>query len=468
MAAAYRFTDNENVTFDKILAPHAAGTIKRMTEHPVVLVVQDTTEVDLTRPEQQVAGAGTLDGGNRRGVLLHAVGAFSVGGTPLGTLSAQIINRTDEPGEKKTKAKKDTQRRNKPIEERESMRWLTGLARVREAAEQLPDTQLIGIADSEADIYELLTQPRTTTHGRSIDFIIRACQNRALNNEIDVTTDTAVEQKTSSQKESGKQSAKTKADDKNEPSEQAYLRETVLASPVLYTVQMPIRARVAKTTIEKKSRHKSRDARTVTMNVRAVTVQLRPPKRVGIKLEPVTVNVVMVREINTPEGEEPVEWMLLTTLPIDTLEAVKKVVEFYCRRWNIEIFFRTLKSGCRIEYRQFENIDRIECMLGLYLIVAWRTMHVCWMGRECPDIDCEAIFEPSEWKSVYMATQRKKPPKKHPTLRDILLLIAQLGGYVQQKNTNPGTQTVWIGMQRMYDLAMAWDAFGPETRLKGA
>ena len=117
-----------------------------------------------------------------------------------------------------------------------------------------------------------------------------------------------------------------------------------------------------------------------------------------------TVNAVIVREIDAPAGEEPVEWILLATLPIDTLEQAKAVVEYYCARWNIEVFFRTLKSGCRIEERRFERVE----------------------------------------------------------------LIAQLGGYVPRKESEPGTQTVWIGMQRMYDPALAWDAFGPEAKMKGA
>ena len=106
------------------------------------------------------------------------------------------------------------------------------------------------------------------------------------------------------------------------------------------------------------------------------------------------------------------EWILVTTLPIDTPEQVRTIVEYYCVRWSIEILFRTLKSGCRIERRRFEHIDRVLPCVGLYLIVAWRTLFVCRMGRSCPDLDCEAIFEPSEWKAVWMAVKRTKPPKK--------------------------------------------------------
>jgi hypothetical protein len=247
-----------------------------------------------------------------------------------------------------------------------------------------------------------------------------------------------------------------------------YLREAVMATPALYTVQVLIRGRVAKTGLDIKGRRQARDRRQANLEVRAAPVRLRPPHRPDRKLPAVTVNVVVAREVDVPPGEVPVEWILLTTLPIDTLEAVKAVVEYYCIRWNIEILFRTLKSGCRIEERRFEHVDRVERALGLYLIAAWRTMFVTWMGRECPDMDCEAIFEPSEWKAVWTATQRKLPPKKRPRLQEMVTLIAQLGGYVLRNNSEPGTQTVWIGMQRMYDLAMAWDAFGPESKMKRA
>jgi Transposase Tn5 dimerisation domain len=83
------------------------------------------------------------------------------------------------------------------------------------------------------------------------------------------------------------------------------------------------------------------------------------------------------------------------------------------------------------------------------------------MGQSCPDIDCEAIFESSEWKAVWVAVKRRRPPKKPPRLSEMVRMIANLGGYVERSKTEPGTQSLWIGLQRMYDLAWAWDAFGP-------
>ena len=106
--------------------------------------------------------------------------------------------------------------------------------------------------------------------------------------------------------------------------------------------------------------------------------------------------------------------MLITTLPIEQAAQVKMIVEAYCIRWQIEIFFKTLKTGCRIEKRQFETLDRILNCVAVYSIVAWRIMYLCRLGQTCPDMDCEVIFEPCEWKAVY-ATATKKPLPENPS-----------------------------------------------------
>ena len=435
MEAAYRFFDNDKVRFDKLLASHVQRTLERLGEHPVALLVNDTTEIELMRPQQQVEGVGQLND-SRQGVLLHVLHAFTPDGTPQGTVAAHYLNRTDGVCDA-PKAHKRKSRKHQPIEQKESMRWLTDLRQAREIAGKLLLSQCIYIADSEADIYELFCEPRKLGQSdKEIDWLIRACQNRALEGEGQ--------------------------------SEHRHLREQVLASPALYEMELLIRARQAKTEVEKRARRKKRDSRAARVEVRATTVTLRPPWRPEGKLPQVSFNVVLVRECNPPAGEEAVEWILVTTLPIQTLEQVRQVVEHYCVRWNIEILFRTLKSGCRIEQRRFEHVDRIVRCMGLYLIVAWRTLFVCRSARECPQADCETIFEPSEWKATWVAVHGKKPPKKRPRLREMVHLVARLGGYVERNNSEPGPQTVWIGLQRMYDLAWAWDAFGPAAKLRAS
>lgn len=202
MQAAYRFFDNDKVTFDKVLQPHLTRTVQRLAEQTVVLVVQDISEIDRTRPQQAVTGIADLTDA-RRGFLLHALQAFTCDGVPLGTVGAERVNRTDGISHA-CAAAKDHQKKHRPIEAKESFRWLTGLRRVRELAEQLPQVQCVGLADSEADIYEVFAEPPGAAQ-----WLIRACQDRALQQA------------------------------------QPLLRPHVLTTPVLYQAELRIRGRKA-------------------------------------------------------------------------------------------------------------------------------------------------------------------------------------------------------------------------------
>ena len=175
---------------------------------------------------------------------------------------------------------------------------------------------------------------------------------------------------------------------------------------------------------------------------------------------------MLVEEISPPQGQDKIQWVLITTLPIDSLDEVLVVIEFYCGRWPIENFFKILKSGCRVEERQFETLARELNAIAVYMIAAWRIQLLVHLGRECPDIDCDVIFEEFEWKSVYIVANGEAPPDIVPTLNEMIRTIASLGGYVKRKKTEPGYQTLWIGMQRMRDLAAGYEAFGPGSKMK--
>jgi hypothetical protein len=441
--AAYRFFDNDQVTPEKILQPHLERTRQRMAEQPVVLLVQDTTELDLTRPEQQVAGAGPLEGPSRRGAFVHPLVAFTTDGTPLGTVWAQMWTRDEEPVANSL-PEKQRWRKTTQIEEKESFRWLAGLRQARETAQQVPQTTCVCVADSEADIYELFAEPRGAT---PVQWLIRAAQDRVV-----LAPPTPTPQTTDSLES---------AEDPLAAARQ--IRAQVLAAPVLFTKQISVRGRQPKIPCNTRARQQPRTSRKTEVEVRATTVTLRPPWRPDGKLPAVTINVVLARELQPPADDEPVEWLLLTTLPIETAEQVRQIVQYYSVRFMIEVLFRVLKSGCRVEERRFEHIDRLLPCVAVYWIVAWRTLLVCRLGQSCPDLDCEAIFEPAEWKSVWMVIHRQPPPDTPPKLGVMLRLVAQLGGYVNRPNRrdSPGPQTVWLGLQRTRDLAWAWITFGP-------
>jgi hypothetical protein len=424
--AAYRFFDNAKVTYQGVLQPHIEATRQRLASEGVVLLVQDTTEMDVSRPEQQVVGAGPMDSGARRGAYMHLMEVFTPDGTPLGAVWAQVWTRNDEYFAKPQKEKRK-RRKELPIEKKESFRWLEGLRQARQVAQELPKVQCVCVGDSESDIYHVFAEPRGE---HAVHWLIRACQERVVEGPKD--------------------------------SPQA-MRDRVTASPVLFTKEITVRGRKAKTSCETRTRRGSRKSRKAQVEVHAARVTLRPPANGDRSLPPVSVNMVLVREPNPPEGEDAVEWLLVTTLPIDATEEVRQIVQYYCVRWMIEVLYRTLKSGCRVEERLFEHIDRLLPCVAVYLIVAWRTLMLVRLGRSSPDLDCEAVFEPSEWKSVWMVIHRKPPPRKAPKLAEMLRLVAQLGGYVNRPNRPdpPGPQTTWLGLQRMRDLAWAWDSFGP-------
>ena len=242
------------------------------------------------------------------------------------------------------------------------------------------------------------------------------------------------------------------------------IRDALLQQPALATNEISVRGREQKVSCETRSRRKTRVSRQAKVEIRACAVTIKAPMNRPFSADSVTVNVVMVREPDPPEGEEPIEWMLLTTLPISTVEEVCAVIRYYTVRWMVEIYFRTLKSGCRIEERRFETLHRMLACTAIYMIVAWRTLFVCRLGRSCPDLSCDVVFDASEWQSVWSVTHKGEPlPDQAPSLSLMVSAIARLGGYVDRGSgtSPPGVETVWKGMQRMYDLAWGWETFGP-------
>lgn len=431
--AAYRFFDNSKSSFEKILAPHIETSWERVAQQPRVILAQDTTELDLTRPEQQVNGAGLLDGNARYGEFLHPLMGFTPDGTPLGTLYAELWTRSDqgEPEDSEQPNHKEI-----PIEDKESVRWLDAQREAQHIARQMPETQFVSVADSEADIFEVLELKHEAPD--NFCWVIRACQNRAL--------------------------VGPKTDDQGEDLP-LQLYERVEQESVRFVQPISVRGREPKVNCETRSRRQPQQARETEVEVRAAKIIFRAPWRHDRRLTHTGMNAVLVSERNPPSGDTPVEWMLLTNLPIDSDEAVRSVIQSYCVRWMIEVYFRTLKSGCQVEKLRFEELERFESCLAVYLIIAWRTLYTVRLGRDFPDLDCEAIFDSDEWKAVYRVVKNEDPPSTPPTLQEMVRLVAQLGGYINRPRVDePGPQTVALGMQRLHDITRCWRLFGPDAR----
>lgn len=412
--AAYRFFDNDAVTPEQIMRPHRAATQCRMCAHPVVLVVQDTTELDYS--DHPPKDARCLNNEKRFGLYEHDILAVTPDKLCLGVVGTESFDRAAE------SLGQTLQRRTLPIEEKESFRWLQGYRLACQLAAECSATQIVSVADCEADMYDIFVEARDQSGPRA-EYILRAKEDRST----------------------------LERDPESGPQAYRKVREEVARSE-----------RRTTKTIELCQTPK-RAARQAHVEIRAIAVQVKPPQA-RKHLLPVTHNVVLVEEVGGPGDGTDLCWLLLTTLPIDTLDEVLTILEYYLARWVVEIYFRTLKTGCRVEEIQLETTVRLQRCLAFYKIIAWRILYLTYLNRTCPKLPCTAVFEESEWKSVWRVVTKKAIPKKPPLLSKFMQLLTQLGGYNNRATEPaPGPQSLWIGLRRMTDFATAWLAFGPKT-----
>lgn len=413
--AAYRLFDNAAVTPEQILAPHRAATQRRLREHAVVLIVQDTTELDFTKhPPKDARCLNTAD---RFGLYEHVQLAVTPDKLCLGVVEAEFFDRAPET------LGKSAERRTLPIEQKESFRWLEGYRSACELARESPGTQLVSIADREADIYDIFVDAQQQP-GTRAEFLIRAKLDRCTPEHDDEAAGEAVFCK---------------------------VRDEVSASPLRATRTLELR------------QTPKRAARQAQLEIRAITVTVKPPHE-RARLPSVTYNVVLVEEVNGPGDGTDVSWLLITSLPIETIAQVLLVIDYYVARWTVEIYFRTLKTGCRVEDIQLETNHRLKNCLAFYQIIAWRVLYLTYLNRTCPTLPCTAVFDESEWKSVWCVVTKQPLPKRPPLLSDFMKLLTQLGGYNNRATEAPaGPQPIWTGLRRMTDFAAAWLAFGPRT-----
>lgn len=408
--AAYELLDHSKTTPAKILHPHQAETLRRIQQHPVVLIPQDTTELDDTA--HPAKDARCLNKRNRFGFYEHVELAVTPNGLALGVLGTQSFDRNPD----SLGVPRD--RRPLAIEDKESYRWLQGYRHACELQALCPKTTLVSIADREGDIYDLFVEYRDHDGPRA-EFITRAQQARST-----VDRDLAA----------GPQAFCKVLQE---------LRESALLGT--RTIELPATPK--------------RKARQAVLELRALTITVKPPHG-RAAMQPVTMNIVLVEEVGGPGDGTDVSWQLLTSLSIDTLEAAWLVVDYYRQRWTIEVYFKTLKTGCRVEAMRLETTARLKNALALYEVIAWRILYLTHLNRTNPKTPCDQVFAEHEWKSVWSVTKRIPPPLKPPTLAEFLRLLTSLGGYNNRATERPpGPLPFWLGLRRMHDLAIAFQIF---------
>jgi len=475
--AAYRLFDNEIVNPDTILMSHYEKTIERIRMHRVVGLVQDTTDIDM-KHMKQVENLGVINDATRPGCTLHPIVAFTPEKLCLGVLDSKFITRSPEELGKKGS------NNSRNIEDKESYRWIQGYQIACKVAERCPETLCVCIGDRESDIYELFLEAQ---NGRA-DFLIRAWHDRSVETPTSEENAKLIEENDRLKEENRMLSAtnerlrkhrnyKNKPDLIKERDEnstkikrnRALIKENqiVIGGDELTTYRFKQQLQNApiigelQFSLPERSENKSktpRTPRTVSQVIRAKEVTLLPSRHKQ-DLPDVSVNAVFLQEESPPAGEEPVIWMFLTSLPIATFEDIKQIINLYLSRWGIELFFKILKSGCKIEELRFQEASRLFACITLYMIVAWRILYSTFIGRTCPELACSALFEEDEWRSLYAVVFQAKPPAVAPNLGEFMKWLAMLGGYRGRKSDGPpGMKAIWIGMQAMHRLAEGWRA----------
>ncbi|HHL33165.1 MAG TPA: IS4 family transposase [Desulfobulbaceae bacterium] len=292
----------------------------------------------------------------------------------------------------------------------ESIKWLHSFGAAGTLQQACPNKKIVSVGDREADYYQLFLEAQQPA---SPDLLVRVQHARPL---VD-----------------------------SEENLWTHMADCPLAGT--QEVRVPAKA--------------GRKARVARLEIRFDQVALAPPKSQA-KNGPVTLWAVSARERKKPARGKRLEWLLLTTVAVNSFEEACERLNWYGVRWGIEVYHRTLKSGCRIEDRLLRHGDAIKSCLALDMIVAWRVYFLTKQGRETPDWSCTELLEEAEWKALTAYVDNAGSPADYPpTLGEAMVMIARLGGYMPRSSKGPpGTTTTWRGLVALGWLSGAWKAFG--------
>lgn len=402
--ATYRFFDNDKVNFDSIMSGHQAATVDRIKREPVVLIPQDTTFLNFAT-DSQSKDMGTLRTKESNQQLLHASIAITPSRVNLGVVGGSMWQRA----EKTT----GNSRNYKPIEEKESRRWLDHYARACELQSAAPETTIVSIADREGDIHEWFQYAEHVPAVSRANYIIRAKANRTI--ELDNDDRMPLWEYMSSLKNLGK-----------------------------YSVNVP-----------KRNGEPGREA---TVTVRASEVRLLGKGKARL---PLLLTVVFAKEYSPPKGQKGIEWMLLTDFSIEDFEQARIIIEWYRCRWEIETYFRVMKGSCEIENSRFRTELRTLNCIAVYMIISWRLHSITMLARRGPERPCTDAFSDKEWTILWRMRKKTVPPKMIPCLREMTRMLAGMGGFLGRKGDGePGVKTIWEGYNKLLHYIEAADTLG--------
>ena len=409
--AAYRFLDNPRISEAEILEGHFQATYERFTASPgTILVLHDTTEFTFRRKHTEAIGklhktvAGQKRPGRPRlhtvgGLLMHSSLVVTTEGLPLGLASVKFWTRKKFKGTNALKRKINATR--VPIEKKESVRWIDSL---KQSADRLRDpNRCIHIGDRESDIYELFcASEKANTH-----FLVRTCVNR-------------------------------------------------LAGDGTHTVYDEMSSERVKAVYRIRVVNNKGVSSQATLEIRYRRILVNPPIGKHKRYPTLSLTVIYAQERGKAKDRDPIDWKLVTDLPVtNRYEAIEKL-DWYSMRWKIETFHKVMKSGCRAEESKLRTAERLTNLMAIFCIIAWRVFWLCMINRISPDSTAKTVFTETEMRLLdHLISVKNKSQKK--TIKKYLTLLAKLGGYLDRSHDPPpGNMVVWRGFRRLTDIHLGF------------
>jgi len=412
LKAVYRFLDSPTVDFMSVLRPHVERTRKACREPGLYLMIEDTTDLDYSR-HRRTSDLGRIGNGNGRGFELHSCLAVRVESWTLDQRpEGQLIGLFGQQCRRPQPLPEAENRKQRLKRRRKSSWWAEAFLH---AGRPPQGSQWIYVADRESDFYE----PISTCQRMNGDFVIRAYQDRSLADQAGT------------------------------------MRQALAGAVVLGHGTVDLRSRAGE------------PARTAVVEFRSACVDLNGPWRPGGYQEPLRgVTVVEVREIDAPQGiREPLQWVLLTSLPCRTLAEARRIVGYYAARWWIEEYHKALKTGAGVEDSQLERACRLEALIAILAVVAVRLLNTKMLARSRPEgMEAAQSFGPQMLK--ILEKKVGKPKSGTWTNQNVVVAVARLGGFLGRKGDGmPGWQTIWRGWQRLIWMCEGLEILkGDQTR----
>ena len=421
LKAMYRLFDAAEATFTALATSHWRRT--RSLARGTVLLIGDTTETDFGI-RRSVQGLGPTGDGYGLGFFLHSsMMVDAASGEILGLAGQELFYRQPVP--------KDENSYQRLQRSRESEVWGRVVALVGPPAEGV---RFVHVFDRGADNLDVFCHCRA----QRTDWVIRAAQLHRVVEEID--HDRHIEHTTCADNDDGDciYGCHNKETSAHDGAKRLSLRAALAKQPLSRTYELSVGAT------------KYHEARTARLQVRFARVTIRRPKRRTkyqreIDFQELTQWVVETREVDPPKGVQPLHWVLWTSLPVTSFDDAWQIIEDYERRWLIEEFHKAIKTGCRLEARQFMEAHRLEAVAAFTSVLAVRLLQLKTVATTSPDLPAERVV-PTIWLKMLSALRKRKLT----TVRDFFRHLAGLGGFLLRKRDgNPGWLTLWRGLDKL-------------------